>query len=463
MSSTPAATTPSSVSDTLLDADLHTQAAALAAGEATSVALTTATLARIDAHNPVLNAFLHVDAVGALRAAAASDERRARAALIGPLDGLGLAVKDNLDVRGMPTTAGMGTRRTSEPAAEDAFVVARLREAGMVLLGKLNMHEAALGTSNDNPFFGRCWHPHFDGLSPGGSSGGSACAVAAGLCGLALGTDTMGSVRIPAAFCGVVGFKGSYGAVSTRGSVACSYLLDHVGPLVRSARDLMLVWPVMSVFDAACGDAHFNPARPVPARPPVLLAPADTLALGLESDVREAFEAALQRLVDAGANLKRVDLSDWDFARARRNGLLLVEADLLHEHAADWTAQPHNFSPELRMLLQWCEGQPAAAYARAARTLTAARLTVHRWWTLGDVMLLPTAPLRAFAFDSPVPAHLADLTSLGNLAGVPALSLPLPVPAGERPIGLMAMAPPGGEALLMGLASGALKPGVTAP
>ena len=450
------------MSDTLLDADLHTQAAALAAGEVKSVALTTATLARIDARNPALKAFLHVDAAGALRAAAESDERRARAAALGPLDGLSLAVKDNLDVRGMPTTAGMGTRRYREPAAEDAFVVARLREAGMVLLGKLNMHEGALGTSNDNLFFGRCRHPQFDGFSPGGSSGGSACAVAAGLCALALGTDTMGSVRIPSAFCGVVGFKGSYGAVSTRGSVACSYALDHVGPLVRSARDLALVWPVMSVFDATCSDARVNPARPVPARPPVLLAPADTAALGLESAVHEAFEAALQRLVAAGASLKRVDLSGWDFARARRAGLLLVEADLLHEHAADWAAQPQHFSPELRSLLQWCEGQPAVAYARAQRTLAAARVLVRRWWALGDVVLLPTAPLRAFAFDSPVPAHVADLTSLANLAGVPALSLPLPVPAGERPIGLMAMAPRGHEALLLGLAEGALEPGVTA-
>lgn len=439
----------------LLTADLSAQAAALAGGRVGSVALTEAALARIAERNPGLNAFVHLDADGARAAAAASDARRAAGRALGPLDGLTLGVKDNLDVAGMPTTAGMATRR-GRIAADDAFVVARLRAAGMVVLGKLSMHEAALGTTNANPFYGDCHNPVRPGFTPGGSSGGSACAVAAGLCALALGTDTMGSVRIPAAYCGVVGFKGSFGAVSTRGSVACSYALDHVGPLLRSARDLALVWPVMSAFDAECGDARSVPARPLPDGPLVFLAPADVDALGLQAEVQAAYDAALATLVAGGARLRRLDLAGWDFARARRAGLLLVEADLLHEHAADWATQPQNFSPELRGLLQWAERQPASAVARAQRVLAAARVEVRRWWAHGHVMLLPTAPQTAFPHGRPVPAHAADLTSLANLAGVPAVSLPLPVPPGALPVGLMAMAARGHEALLAGLADGPL-------
>jgi aspartyl-tRNA(Asn)/glutamyl-tRNA(Gln) amidotransferase subunit A len=439
----------------LTRSDLSDQAAALAAGRTGSAALTEAILARIGERNPALNAFLHVDAEGARAAAAASDARRAAGRTLGPLDGLTLAVKDNLDVAGLPTTAGMGTRR-GRVAAADAFVVARLREAGMVVLGKLNMHEAALGTTNANAFYGDCQHPLRPGFTPGGSSGGSACAVAAGLCALALGTDTMGSIRLPAAYCGVVGLKGSYGAVSTRGSVACSYALDHIGPLVRSARDLEWVWPVIGAFDAGCGDARMNRAKPVPQRPLVFLAPADVAALRLEPGVRAAYETALDALVARGARLERIDLSGWDFARARRAGLLLVEADLLHEHAADWATQPQNFSPELRGLLQWAERQPASAGARAQRTLAAARVEVRRWWAQGDAMLLPTAAQSAFAHGTPVPAHAADLTSIANLAGVPAISLPLPVAEDALPIGLMAVAPRGHEPMLMGLAAGAL-------
>ena len=200
--------------------DLSAQAQALARGECRSLALTQATLAAIAAAHSRLRAYLHVDAAGACQAAAQSDARRAAGRLRSPLDGLSLAVKDNIDVAGLPTTAGMATRR-GRTAERDAFVVQQLRGAGMVLLSKLNMHEAAIGATNDNPFSGRCDNPLRAGQTPGGSSGGSAAAAAAGLCALALGTDTMGSVRIPAAYCGGVGFKPSWGRVSTRGTVAC--------------------------------------------------------------------------------------------------------------------------------------------------------------------------------------------------------------------------------------------------
>ena len=429
--------------------DLSAQSQALAEGRITSTALTAAVLDEVARRNPRLNAYLHVDADGARAAAAASDERRASGVSLGPLDGLTLAVKDNIDVLGMPTTAGMATRR-GRVAAVDAFVVQRLRAAGMVIVGKLNMHEAALGTTTDNPHYGRCHNPLREDFTPGGSSGGSAAAVAAGLCALALGSDTMGSVRVPAAYCGVVGFKGSYGVVSTRGSVACGYALDHIGPLVRSVRDLAWVWPVMAVFDAECADASEVPTVQLPARPR-WVAVSDMVALGVSTPVAEVYEQALSALRARGDEVTRVALAGYGLSRARRAGLLLVEADLLHEHAADWRTQPHNVSPELTRLLKWVETQPATAYAAALRTVAAARVEVQRWWQHGDVMLLPTTPQTAHAFSEPAPANAADLTSIANMAGVPAISIPRPCAPGELPASLQAIGPHGSDAALLSI------------
>ena len=166
-----------------------------------------------------------------------------------------------------------------------------------------------------------------------------------------------------------------------------------------------------------------------------------------------AYERALVALQARGATVARIPLAGYDFGRARRAGLLIVEADLLHEHAADWRTQKANFSAELTRLLQWAEMQPASAYAAALRIVAAAHIEVQRWWQHGDVMLLPTTPQTAFAFGQPVPANAADLTSMANMAGVPAISLPLPVDraAGEMPIGLQAIAPHGHDATLLNL------------
>jgi Asp-tRNA(Asn)/Glu-tRNA(Gln) amidotransferase A subunit family amidase len=444
--------TPSSAwAAALLDADLTAQGKALARGDTSAEALTQAALGRIAAQTR-LNAFIHLDAASALAAAQASDNRRARGQTLGPLDGLGLGVKDNIDVAGWPTTAGMATRR-GRIAAQDAFVVQRLRAAGMVLLGKLNMHEAALGATNDNPFYGRCEHPQRAGYTPGGSSGGSACAVAAGLCAVALGTDTMGSVRLPAAYCGVVGFKAGFGLISTGGSVACGYALDHIGPLVRSQRDLALVLPVLVAHDLACADSRA--ARPLPPlAQPRLGWVRDVSTLGTEPEVAAAYAHAIARLVARGHTLVAVPpppSGPYHFSRARRAGLLMVEADLLLEHAEDWRAQPQHFSPELAQLLRYAERQGATALAAAQRVVAQAQVEVARWFSHCDVMLLPTTPHTAFAFGSPVPANQADFTSIANMAGIPALSVPLPVALGELPIGLQALAPAGHETTLLGL------------
>lgn len=433
----------------LIHNDITAQAEALSGGAASSVALVEAQLDEISRRNPTLNAYLHVDTSAARAAAQASDARRAQGRSLGPLDGISVALKDNIDVAALPTTAGMATRR-GRIAAADAFVVQRLRAAGVVILGKLNMHEAALGATNANPNYGRCENPHRAGYTPGGSSGGSACAVAAGLCGFALGSDTMGSVRIPAAYCGVVGLKCSYGLISTRGVVACSYALDHVGVLTRSPSDLALVLPLLAAFDAASPDARAVVAHAAIAEPRLVVA-SDVEVLGVTPAVAAAYRRAVLQLRATGNVVVETTLAGYPFGRARRAGLLMVEADLLVEHADDWREQPHHFSNELTHFMRYAERQSAAAYASALRVVALAHVEVARWFALADVMVLPTAPQQAFAFDDPVPANQADFTSIANMAGVPALSVPLPVPTGELPIGLQFIAPLGCEATLLAL------------
>lgn len=435
----------------LLIADLVTQGERLQRGEVSSVQLVEQQLAAIHASQPVLNSFISIDTEGALAAAAASDARRARGQA-GVLEGLSIAVKDNIDVAGMVTTAGMATRRSSPPTQQDNPAVAALRAAGAVILGKLSMQEAALGADNDNPHYGACHNPHRPGFTPGGSSGGSGAAVAAGLCSAALGSDSMGSVRIPSSYCGVVGLKPTWGAVSPRGTVVVSRRLDHVGPLARSARDLGLLLPVMAGFDPQSAQSrviHFT----APQTGPLRLGVVDlTDAVDVDDDVKMAFEQGVQRLLDLGH--RRVDLPAPEASpgQARRAGLLLCEAEMLVEHADAWHSDRENFSPMLTKLLAWAEDKSAIDLVNATLLLDRAQVQLQRWLQRCDVLLLPTTPQRAFAFGTLAPANQADLTAYANMAGNPALSVPLSVAAGELPIGLQLVAHGGDELQLIALA-----------
>lgn len=435
----------------LLAADLTAQAARLRGGAVGAVELLEQQLAAIRASQPVLNAWLAVDGEGALAAAAESDARRARGEARA-LEGLPVAVKDNIDVAGMATTAGMATRRDVLPASADSPVVARLRAAGAVIVGKLNMHEAALGADNDNPHFGACHNPHRPGFSPGGSSGGSGAAVAAGLCAAALGTDTMGSVRIPASYCGVTGLKPTWGAVSTRGTVPLCRRLDHVGPIARSARDLRLLLEVMAGYDADCAQSRDVRFAPVDAGPLRLGIVGFGDAVDVEPGVEAAFAAGVEVLLGLGH--RRVDLPAPAFpaGRARRAGLLMCESELLVEHAEAWEQRRDRFSPLLARLMAWAEERSAAELAAAEQLVDRAQVQLQQWLRDCDVLLMPTAPQRAFAFGTPAPANQADLTAYANMAGNPALSVPLPVPADELPVGLQLVGRRGDDLRLVALA-----------
>jgi len=427
-------------------------AAALAAGQCSAVELCGAYLARIERDNPGVNAYLHVDAEGALAQSRASDERRAKGRAHHPLDGIPFGIKDNIAVAGMPLTAGMQARR-DRIALDDAYCVTRLRRAGAVILGKLNLPEAALGADSDNPWYGPCQNPRRHGYSSGGSSSGSAAALAAHLCALSLGSDSMGSVRIPAAYCGVVGLKPSNGRVSQRGLVTASRRLDTVGPMARTVTDLSAVFQQVSGVDAFDAHSRSVPLAHIERRPERLRIGvlANLAAHGVEADVAAAFERALSRLSPLLPRLRPIDFGDVDFGRLRRAGLLLCEAEMNLVHAPDLAAHPQQFSPQLKALLAYAGTRSAIDGAAASWLLDGAILKARRVFSEVDVLLTPTTPQPAFALGSPVPANQADLTAFANFAGIPALSLPMGPGVDGLPLGLQLLGPIGSDLQLMAL------------
>jgi len=436
--------------EALRHAALGQQIAWMRDGQLDAERLATVYLDAIAASQPRLNAFIAVDRERCLAEARASDAHRAAH---GPraLEGIALAIKDNIDVAGWATTAGMATRREAPPASRDAAVIARLRAAGAVFLGKLNMHEAALGADNNNPYFGACQNPHRHGHTPGGSSGGSGCAVAAGLCSAALGTDTMGSVRIPASYCGVYGLKPGFGAVSTRGSVVVSRRLDHIGVLARSAADLAVLLQAMVAFDPDCAESS-EQALAEPRATALRLGCPPLEGVALEAEVEDAYRAGLEVLRRLGHTLHPIAPGGLQPGRLRRAGLLVCEADMLVEHAEDWHRQPENFSRPLRTMLRWAEERSAVELASAERQLDAARVQLQQWLSTCDLLVWPTTPQCAFPFTAVTPSNQADFTCMANMAGVPALSLPLPTVADGLPVGLQLIGPRGSERSLIALA-----------
>lgn len=419
---------------------------ALASGAATSLALTEACLAAI-ARDAALNAWTHVDAEGALAAAAASDARRAAGRTLGRLDGIPVAIKDAFDVAGMPTTVGLAARR-GRIAAADAHVVARLRGAGAVLLGKTGMDEAALGTVGRNPHYGDVRHPTDPGRVAGGSSAGAAVAVAAGHALAALGADTLGSVRIPAAFCGLVGLKPTFGELSCRGLAPALRRLDTPGLLLRSVPDATPLLQVLAGHDPL--DPRSRKRR-VPLAPPdwapgTLRAGvvADLPALGATEAVTQAFGAVLTQATPLFGSTApaALEVAPLELAATRRAALLLMEAELLAAHGADLDGA----SPQLLGLLDFARRKSASDYATADRRLDLHVVRVRALFARFDVLLLPTTPRAAPAIDEPEPGNLADFTALASLAGCPALSLPL-----AAGLGLQLVGPPGSDLRLLEL------------
>lgn len=370
--------------------------------------------ADLAARNAPLNAFVDFDP------AAAFGE--------GPLAGVTVGVKSNIAVRGLPWTAGMELRR-GIVAERDAGVVSRLRAAGAAILGTLNMHEAALGSTTDNPFYGRTHNPHRHGFTPGGSSGGSAAAVAAGLCDVALGSDTLGSIRIPAAYCGVYGLKPGSDAVSGDGLFALDQALDAIGPLTCDLELLARVWAIIAEGAAA---------KPRFARKLVLR---DAGGVEIEPAVRAAWDRADAALDLPGAELVLPASLD----AIRLAAFAQIGRSLAVELGDD--DRGVGISRELAFVIG------AALALPEDRTLICDTRSALREALRDDgVLVLPTAPQAAFPHTPRPPANQPLFTGLANVAGLPALACPAGRNAAGLPVGIQLIGPPDSETALIALA-----------
>ncbi|HEY8570411.1 amidase [Microbulbifer sp.] len=429
------------LSDSLLCEDAATLAAHLQRGEVTSEQLTVRTLAAIDETHAAINAYVFVDREGALAAARASDTRRQAGASLSAYDGLTFAVKDNIAVAGMPTADGLGYGGEAPVAATDADGVGALRRAGMIPLGKLNMHEIALGATNDNPHWGRCENPLRAGFTPGGSSGGSAAAVAAGLCAFSLGTDTMGSVRIPASYCGVSGLKPGRGSVSNNGVTRLSRQLDAMGPLARSSRDLRGLWPLLR---ETASEERLGPAELGSTRWALI---GDSEQLGVAEEISAAFLRFAETL--PGAIHVQRNFSACDFSAIRRAGLLMCEAEANVTFAQQLSLSPALFSDDLQGLLRWGAARSAPDLVRAQDVVQSAGDWLRAQLRGVDFLLTPTTLQTAFPFAEAAPVNQANLTACVNMAGLAAMSIPLGVSSDGLPFGVQIIARAGAETALL--------------
>ncbi|KAA0892510.1 amidase [Pusillimonas sp. ANT_WB101] len=409
-----------------------------------------AMLRQIQEYNSNTHIYLSL-AHDALEQARSSDARRAQGRPLSEIDGLVFSVKDNIDVAGLPTAAGLGVLR-ERIAPHDSFVVASLRKAGAIILGKSNMHPAAFGASNHNPDFGNCMNPAHPGRVPGGSSGGAGASIAAGWADVAIGSDTMGSVRIPASYCGVVGFKPSFGLLSTRGSVPLCSALDHLGLIAGNVSLLQKTLEVAAKFDVDNPDSRRFFPTGSSTGPLKLRAPDRVIGLDIAPAVWLAYEAAVQRIEEAGWAVERFTAQAGELSRVRRAGLVLCELEMLLTYGDVWDQEPEQFPPDLAAALRWVQTRSLPDIARAQRVLASGRLIWRNWLAEADMLLLPTTGHEPFLMDDPAPAQQADLTLLANLVGSPAISIPLPVQAGALSVGLQLIAKEGHDMTLLDMA-----------
>jgi aspartyl-tRNA(Asn)/glutamyl-tRNA(Gln) amidotransferase subunit A len=462
---------------------IHKIVRLLRESQLTSAELTRACLERIDATRE-LGAFLHVDPDGALAQAEAADSRRLQHAVLGPLDGVPLALKDNFLAEDLPTTCGSRIL-AGFVAPYDGTAVRRLKEAGAVLLGKSSMDEFAMGSSTEHCAYGPARNPWDDSRVPGGSSGGSAVAVATGAAFGALGTDTGGSIRQPSAFCGVVGLKPTYGRVSRFGVVAFASSLDQVGPIAKDVTDCALLLEAIAGHDPRDSTSA---AKPVPdcladleagASGLRLGVPREYLASGIDAGVRRAVDTALDTYRALDAKVLEVSLPHTEYAIACYYLLCTAEASsnlarydgvrygvrqdpnrgLLEMYLA---TRGVGFGREVKRRVMLgtfalSAGYYDAYYGRAQKVRTLVCQDFERVFSEVDALVTPTTPTVAFELGQnigdPVQMYLADVFTVScNLAGLPALSVPCGFDASGLPIGLQLLGPAWSEPVLLRLA-----------
>ena len=425
-------------------------AAGIAARRFSSLEVTRALLDRIARFDNRLKAFITVDVEGALAAARAADERP----VSGALHGVPLAIKDNIHTRGLRTTGGSRVLAQFVPE-RDAPVLSSLTAAGALILGKTNLHEFAYGGTCTNVEFGAVRNPWNTAHVPGGSSGGSGAAVAACLAPAALGTDTAGSVRLPAAQCGIVGLKPTYGRIGIEGVIPLAWSLDHVGPMARSVADAALLYGVMAAQPAS------QLAGPPSLRGVRLGVPRGYFFDVLQPDVGTACEVALDVLRRLGAETTDVDWPGVEVSNSATWTIILAEASAYHRQWFRTT--PELYSDETRTNLELGEFLAAADYVQAQRVRSVLQSSVNALLHEVDALVTPSLPITAPLIGqstiqlggkeraiNPVFIRLADPF---NLTGLPAISVPCGFGANGLPVGLQIASAPLAERRVLRIAA----------
>lgn len=439
-------------------ADATSIAAAIRGREVTAKAVTAAALARIAELNQHLNCFTAVMAERALASAEQVDQAIAQGQDPGPLAGVPFAVKNLFDVAGLTTLAGSKINADHAPATQDATAVAKLRQAGAILLGTLNMDEYAYGFVTENSHYGPTHNPHDLARIAGGSSGGSAAAVAAGLVPLTLGSDTNGSIRVPAALCGVFGLKPTYGRLSRAGTVLFSSSFDHIGPFARSARDLAAVFDLLQgsdLRDPICSD------RPAELCLPQLKQGIDGIKIAIAGEyfaegALPAALAAVEQVATALGTTQRVTIPEAQ--RARAAAFVITAAEGANFHWSNLRSRPQDFDPATRDRFLAGALIPAHWYLQAQRFRQWFRQQVREIFQSVDLILAPTTPYPAtFIGQETIVVNGEEILIRPNLGlftqplsfiGLPVVSVPIQR-SGQLPLGVQLIAAPYNEALVL--------------
>jgi aspartyl-tRNA(Asn)/glutamyl-tRNA(Gln) amidotransferase subunit A len=431
------------------------------------VELTRECLSRIERLNPKLNAFITVTADSALAEARAAEAEIHRGRWKGSLHGIPIALKDLVDTAGVRTTAASGLFKDRVPT-EDAEVCRRLKTAGAVLLGKLNLHEFAYGASSAISYFGPVRNPWNLDYSPGGSSGGSAAAVAAQLCYGAIGSDTGGSVRQPAGYCGIVGLKPTYGRVSTRDVIPLSWCLDHLGPMTRTVKDAALILQVIAGYDT---QDTTSIDVPVPDYAATIAATTSSLRLGilrayfcdaLHPEIEAAMEAALSVLKTLTRTQRDIAplATDSTYSSVMDPYVTILRAEAYAYHKEYVSKSPELYHAQTLKRIQAGADITTSAYIQARRQLEQIRRSVSRVFEIVDLLITPTTCVPPFAIadlSDPNTLREKELLTLRNtrpfnMLGLPTVSVPCGFTRADLPIGMQITGPPGGEATVLRLA-----------